>query len=175
MRWNDRGFSLVEVMITVAIVGVLAAIAVPKYQKSVSIQKANEAKGNLVSLVASEKTFWAEFNSVSARLDEVGWHPSGSQSYGYGFTGDFIGPNTLPVYKAADTACYDTVANDTTCAAGFTAKWQNAGSAKNNFSSPSFPVGAGWHAYARANLGGAADDEWKIDSLDNLVNTSNGM
>ncbi len=47
---RKKGFSLIEVMVAVAIVGILAAIAVPSYQRYVQRGKTQEATGALAEL-----------------------------------------------------------------------------------------------------------------------------
>jgi type IV pilus assembly protein PilE len=48
MYKNNSGFSLIELMITVAIIGVLASIAYPSYQESIKKSKRSEAKSELL-------------------------------------------------------------------------------------------------------------------------------
>jgi prepilin-type N-terminal cleavage/methylation domain-containing protein len=176
---RDSGFSLVEVMIVIAVIGILSAIAIPNYVKQVNLRKQAQAKANLVGLITAEKSFIAQFGIVTSRLDEVGWHPSGAQSYYYGFTGDYppAGVVPSPPYNPADGTCFDTYKNVGTCIAGFALKWQNGSEVlgASPFSSASFPSATAWLAYARGNLGNAVDDEWSINSQGALTNTSNGF
>ena len=57
---NKRGFTLIELMIVVAIVAILAAIAVPSYMRFQSKAKTAEATNNLAVIRAGEETYRAE-------------------------------------------------------------------------------------------------------------------
>ena len=48
MKKSQSGFTLIELMITVAIVGILASIAIPSYQDSVMKSRRADAKGALL-------------------------------------------------------------------------------------------------------------------------------
>jgi prepilin-type N-terminal cleavage/methylation domain-containing protein len=66
------GFTLVELMIVVAIIGALASVAVPSFINYQLTAKRAEAHVNLASLVKAQKAYSAEFDSFVAAAPEPG-------------------------------------------------------------------------------------------------------
>jgi len=57
---NERGFSLMELMITVVVIGILAAIAIPAYTGHVTRTRRSEAVTALQTVALNEEKFMAE-------------------------------------------------------------------------------------------------------------------
>jgi type IV pilus assembly protein PilA len=62
-RRLSKGFTLIELMIVVAIIGILAAIAVPNFMKFQARARQSEAKMNLRAWGTAAKSYFAEYNT----------------------------------------------------------------------------------------------------------------
>ena len=57
---NRKGFTLVEVLIVVIIIGILAAIGIPQFSASIEKAKGGEARAGLGNIQTGEKVYFAE-------------------------------------------------------------------------------------------------------------------
>lgn len=78
VRMSQSGFTLVELMIVVAIIGILAAIAIPNFQKYQAKARQKEAQLQLSSIYTAELSFRGEQNSFTGCLKEAGFVPEGT-------------------------------------------------------------------------------------------------
>ncbi len=115
LRKRSKGFTLIELMIVVAIIAILAAIAIPQYRKFQLKAKTAEAKNNLGAIRSCEEAWAAEHdeyitagyypgNASASRqtwntadtganpFNSLGFKPAGDVYYDYGIaSGDQTG------------------------------------------------------------------------------------
>ena len=87
IKLKKRGFTLIELMIVVAIIGILAAIAIPNFIKFQARSKQSEAKANLKSMFTAEKAYFQEKDRYSKYVFDVGFTPERGNRYSYDTSG----------------------------------------------------------------------------------------
>jgi len=80
---SRKGFTLIELMIVVAIIGILAAIAIPNFLKFQAKAKQSEAKNNLSAIFTSETSYFGEKNTYGTTFPEISWTPEGTTRFYY--------------------------------------------------------------------------------------------
>lgn len=71
-RNTPKGFSLIELMITIAIIGILAAVVYPSYIDSVTRSNRSEAQRELVKIANLQEQFYVDFRRYTNDMTELG-------------------------------------------------------------------------------------------------------
>jgi type IV pilus assembly protein PilA len=74
---KQEGFTLIELMIVVAIIGILAAIAIPNFLRYQAKSRQSEAKTNLGAIFVAETAYFSE-QSRYGSFQEVGYALAGT-------------------------------------------------------------------------------------------------
>lgn len=82
---NPSGFTLVELMVVVAIIGILSAIAVPNFKKYQAKSKQSEAKIQLAAIYNSEVGSQSDYDTYATCLSLMGYEQSPRGYYTVGF------------------------------------------------------------------------------------------
>ncbi|MBF0211704.1 MAG: prepilin-type N-terminal cleavage/methylation domain-containing protein [Desulfamplus sp.] len=83
IKKSQKGFTLIELMIVVAIIGILAAIAIPNFINYQCKAKQSEAKSNLGTIRSMQEAYFAEKNGYSSSLSKIGFSVKGTKNYTY--------------------------------------------------------------------------------------------
>lgn len=86
-RQNQAGFTLIELMIVVAIIGILAAIAIPNFMKFQGRSRQSEAKANLKAMFTAELAYYQQNNTYSPLINAIGFTPERGNRYTYDLGG----------------------------------------------------------------------------------------
>lgn len=77
IRTRVQGFTLIELMVTVAVVAILAAIAYPSYTSYIAKSNRAEAQTELMRLAALEEQYRVDHRTYTADLTKLGSPASG--------------------------------------------------------------------------------------------------
>ena len=109
LHTRDGGFTLIELMIVVAIIGILAAIAIPNFLRFQLRSRVGEGKTNIAAIRTAEESYAAEYATYVAAaplpntglsgdkqnwpapapgdgFSTIGWFPEGEVYYDYNVT-----------------------------------------------------------------------------------------
>ncbi|MCX7979219.1 MAG: prepilin-type N-terminal cleavage/methylation domain-containing protein [Bdellovibrionaceae bacterium] len=169
---SNKGFSLVELMVVVAIIGVLAMIGIPSINKYMAKARQSEAKTNLSSLYTANKAFFAEYNTYDNRFQIIGFLPEGKLRYNVGWSAS-SGFNLASYGYTAAIPATTHFNSSTYCPASGTC--QSLADANPTITGASI-TNTTFVAVASGRIGGAggAFDTWTIDHNKNLTNTIDG-
>ncbi|MBF0378600.1 MAG: prepilin-type N-terminal cleavage/methylation domain-containing protein [Desulfamplus sp.] len=80
---KSSGFTLIELMIVVAIIGILAAIAIPNFLSYQCKAKQSEAKTNLGNIRTLQETYFTEYDTYGADTGDIKFSVQGDSRYTY--------------------------------------------------------------------------------------------
>lgn len=184
----QSGFSLVELMIVVAIIGILATVAIPNYQRFQVKARQSEARASLGALFVAEKSFFAEWNTYYGDFRDIGFSPEGRMRYAVGFSNSGTAPAS-PFVGSTSGGLAAGLASDSTIPAAapgasfpVAVVFATTGVAVADCGISMVPNATQFTATAHASgisggnsLGSINDDYWTINERNSMCNNEPGI
>lgn len=164
---SQKGFTLIELMVVVAIIGILSAIAVPNFKKYQAKSKQSEAKIQLAAVYSVEVGAMADYDSYATCLDDLGYDASPRGYYLIGFGAAEVG-NVTTRFSACTTSPFN---------------WAPTTHLKSGTTVPAtaqlpttaiIPAGTSFTAGAAGNISSTLYDTWTITHTKALTNANLG-
>ena len=67
-RTAERGYSLIEMVVAIMVVGILISMGVPRFSQSLEQARANAAGANLQAIWSAQRLYWLENRTYAADL-----------------------------------------------------------------------------------------------------------
>lgn len=114
---RSQGFTLIELMIVVVIAAILAAIALPAYERQVQSSRHAAAKAALADVTAMEEKYYATNNAYSNDLSSLGYSGVVSSGCGGGASACLQIPSAGEYYYSVSVTTSNSGADFTAAAA----------------------------------------------------------
>ena len=162
---NQKGFTLIELMIVVGIIGILVAIAAPNFSRYQSKARQSEAKIALAAVYGAEKSFYSEYAAYISSFDAIGYSPEGQKRF-YSVGWSAAGGTATGYSGSTGTGNYARTAYPaawTTCSTSLSGLEAALSTADNQ----------SFTASARGQIRDSVDcDHWTIDSTKVILNST---
>lgn len=184
MLKNNKGFSLIELMVVVAIIAILASFAIPQYQSFQAKARQKEGVTLLGGFYTAAQATQAEINFYPGNFRAMGFNPAGQLHYRITSVNN---ATAVPTGHPTEADCVSTFNGVTVCGANdapmggtWTVAWREVLAGVARADDPALCAAAVSDTTFTACASGFIQtdslvDTWRINELKLLENTQSGL
>ncbi|MEZ4813959.1 MAG: prepilin-type N-terminal cleavage/methylation domain-containing protein [Bdellovibrionota bacterium] len=178
MKNNIKGFTLIELMVVVGIIGIITSIAVPSFQRFQAKAKQANAKVELSAIYGMEKAFYTEFGTYHTNLVMIGFTPDGVKLDSEGCVDETDLTKWPTRYYTVGTSGSPGV---TTSVGGITVPCTGKVTAyvRSNPAAAMTLTGSvstsAFEMQAKGDIGGSRPDHWEVNNYKQFTNSTQGI